>query len=749
MTLFDIHLLPVLRIQGERKKEAAGIYYSVSPSRCARSRKGDRIILYLALSGNLHIAPEETRQILSTAAQVFYQTSGSVTGAMRETLEEINDALTSHSLSASGQGKYLIGRLVIAVARAEMLYLLISGPVTVITLDAQGTEIIPEDTRAGKGLGFSQSAPYYLSRLPLHSPQKIALCAYTPKDWETFFQHEKVSTPVNVIGDTLLEINPSDVHALLLDIRAGEGALRLYDETLAKAPAPSAEADVRPQPPVAETVPPQDSLPQPAQAEPPEAPPESTPDSSTHWVDGQAAARPRPRISPPKINLPAEKRRQLAETLLDKLHQFRARKQSVQKTSREFLPRLLPVSAEKEPPSPPAWLLILIAVLVPVIVAITASSIYTRQGLQAQATTYYQQALVVYEQARAETNPALQREDWLQALSLLDQADQIYPLDESTGLRQSIQAQLDILENVLRLDFQPVRFTLPENAHITHMTATQGTLFMLDEGNQRIWRAIQTNSGWKLDPHFQCAAGNYPLGDQNVTVGAPVDMVIADNLPADIVAVDNQGHLLLCQADAAPQVQALTQPELGLKEVTAIDLVNGYFYLLDAQSRAVWIYPPAENGQFDSPLYFFEDEVPHTENAIDMLLYDSDLFILNNDSTFTICSYGRMETIPNRCEEPVVLQDTRPGHGDTPQLPDANLTQITFSPPPNHAMLLLDAPHQRIYRLSLGTRSIQGLFMPAMNDFKPDEAFTALAVSPERVLFVSTGQAIFYAAHIP
>jgi hypothetical protein len=101
----------------------------------------------------------------------------------------------------------------------------------------------------------------------------------------------------------------------------------------------------------------------------------------------------------------------------------------------KFVPRLLPIAASSKPVSVPTYLLVLIAVVIPVAVVTMASVVYFRLGQSIQFDELYGQALNARAQAVSETDPARQRDDWQRVLTALNRADEYRVTDESNLLR--------------------------------------------------------------------------------------------------------------------------------------------------------------------------------------------------------------------------------------------------------------------------------------------------------------------------
>ncbi len=438
------------------------------------------------------------------------------------------------------------------------------------------------------------------------------------------------------------------------------------------------------------------------------------------------------------ITLPVPRQPQAAETALRWLQRGREMRQRAQR----FLARLLPFSAGQGPADGlSARLLLLLAIVIPLLVAFSASTIYLRRGLQAQAKAAYARAEALAVQARREANPVLQREAWQEVLQNLEQADALMALDDTPSLRREAQDALDELDGVLRVNFVEARLDLPAGAHIVSLTADEEALYLLDATANAVYRARRTAGGYRLDAGFLCR--------QSKQQGQLVALLQVESWDG-VLVLDDRGRGLHCQPGLQPADFNLPPTNRGELRVDAAAWRDGFLYVLDRQARAVWIYPPDENGALTRPpLYFFDATVPDLEHVRAMAVYGGELFLLNEDSTLTICQYSLLQTVPNRCEEGVMLRDTRPGYTDAVRIPGTRFSQLQVTPPPNTALLVLDGENRAIYRFSPQTRLLQNVLKAPVGTPPAGQAWSAFYVTPDAVLVIAIGEHLYFAPHIP
>src|SRR5687768_8378931 len=105
-----------------------GLLAVTPPRKTARGREHTSLIAYLTFFGNHALTNPEIRQFINDAANVFYQSTGSLTFALRHTASEINSRLLDRNLSHAGQGQQVVALLVLAALRENQCTLLLSGP---------------------------------------------------------------------------------------------------------------------------------------------------------------------------------------------------------------------------------------------------------------------------------------------------------------------------------------------------------------------------------------------------------------------------------------------------------------------------------------------------------------------------------------------------------------------------------------------------------------------------------------------
>jgi hypothetical protein len=443
-------------------------------------------------------------------------------------------------------------------------------------------------------------------------------------------------------------------------------------------------------------------------------------------------AKPASRVKPKKrlfrTNAHAEATRQMAKVMVGGIRSGRRVNESLQTALGRFVPRLLPSGDGTKPFVIPTYLLISIAVVIPVIVVTMASVVYFRLGQSIQYDELYGQALNARAQAVSETDPARQRDGWQRVLNSLNNADEYRVTDESKMLRNEAQSNLDSLMGVLRLEFVPA---FPNGvggssaAAISRMAASESDLYMLTAQEGKILHASFTGRSLELDNAFNCQPGTY-AGYQVGTLIAPNQVPQAIPLPS--------------------------LPNTNWGKITAFALDNDSLYVLDAQSRAVWVFQGQNSSFIDTPYFYFGNEIPVSiDSAIDLAVSSDDLYMLHTDGHLSTCTFSRLSEVPTRCQDPAPRIDNFPAHRDVDIFKLTHFTQMTLTNPPNTVILLLDSASQSVFRFLPRSFELQNQVMGFAGEATPFQrgSVTAMAVSPNYVLYLAIGDQVYFATNLP
>ena len=794
----NLNIVPLCRTKGRELPTLPGLMAISPPRWVKRGREHDRLVIYLILKGNTPFTTAEYLKITSQMADLFYQSTSSLTSAMRTAAESLNRALLDRNLRLTDRGQYTIGWLVLGVPRGNQFFLLLCGAMHVFWLGKGETRHIHDIALSGRGLGLGPTANLHYSQTDLHPGDRLLFCGQLSSTWEEALLKDRDPTSLEATRRRLVTLAEDDFNAVLIQAQAGTGQLNILrsapeeKRTQAEAtphrrispPVESVPTSTHPPSPQADLTPVTDSISRPEPRQPssqPSAyaiPPESrtqvpaaveavpstkrtfpssiprakpTEDAPPHLdetptVSEIAPPRPLPSSHPSRL-------RTVARKLVGGMQAWRQMTRRVTQGLQNFIPRLLPGTHSDEPLAIPNLVMLFIAIAVPLVVVTAASMVYFRFGQSVQYQDYYAQAEAARTQAVSEINPVTQRQSWEAALFYLDKAESYRKTPESQTLRQEAQTNLDTLLGIVRMNFLPaLSGGLGGSVQVSRMDASETELYLLNAEKGNILRTVMTGNGFQADSTFFCEPGPYG----GYQVGSLVDIIALPKLNsvnATVLGIDANGNLLYCAPEQTPQAVPLLSPNTNWGRVTAftLDRERQYLYVLDAPARAVWVYKGQDGEFLDMPYFFFGEQIPAVEDVIDLAVNGDDLYLLHADGHLSFCLDSRNDAVPTRCIDPAPLINPYPASQDINVFTQAHFTQMLFTAPPDSAILLLDTDNQAIFRLS--PRSLElldQLRAPSGRENPlPSGTLQAMTVSPNHILFLALDDQVYFVTDMP
>jgi hypothetical protein len=759
MSSFDLLILPLVRTNGQEQIEIPGLYTAKAPRRAARGRDRDQLVLYLALASGSLASLERLDSLLAGLANTFYRTSGTVTTALRAVAESANQLFLDRNLRGGNTGSQVTGMLTQIVLRFDRLYLAQSGPAHAFSITSQGIQHYFDPQLSGRGLGLTRTVNIRFSQVDLLANDAVVLTADPPARWTTaMLQGSQGQGPESVRRRLLSQAGP-DLGAVLLQAQPGEGQIRLLRPAQQQRPRIATtivEAEPEPRPERIEQAweTPAVNLEPTSEPIPAEGLQEEFPANNVEHItvslrreaypERDELVHPADLTQPEQLAVSPPRKRWTGLSFIGKVfagigRAFAGAAADVLRTIALLAKRMLP---DESIFTLPASTMAFIAIAIPLLVVTVSSAVYFQRGRAAQYQVYFEQAKEAASAALAEEEPKSLRQAWGTTLALLDQAESFQTTDDSKILRAQAQGALDQLDYIERLDFQPALIdSLKENAHITRMVATDADLYMLNAREGVVLRAILTNDGYRLDPTFQCGPG--PQG--GIIVGSIKDITAfpkGGDSRATILGIDASGNLLYCIPGDAPLAVSMAAPDSNWGSTEAVTYDTDDLYLLDPPSNAVWIY--RRMAVQEEPRLYFGDQIPPMQDVVDMAVNLNDLYLLHTDGHLTTCVFSGLLESPTRCQDPADYADPRPGRPSGPLIENAYFTEITFAPPPDPSLYLLEPNSHAIYHLSVRL-TLQRQYRPL--EPLTEGPATAFAISRgNRTAFLAVGNQIFYAA---
>ncbi|HEY5669532.1 MAG TPA: hypothetical protein VIS10_06000 [Anaerolineales bacterium] len=762
----DLHFLPLVRHEGQDQAELPGLHIAVPPRRMARGRQSDRLILYFTMEGNAPLVAEQQEQLIRRLVEVYYKTPGSVTAALRNVIENLNQYLLDRNLRAASTGRQGLGLLTSITLRDDRLILAQSGSVAAYLLTADEVQHIVDLEPTRRGLGLGRTAPLSYAQMSLSDNDVLLVSHQPPAAWNENLLTGLHGQGLESLHRHLVPAAGDGLAAVLIQARPGPGKTFL----LHPKPLPISAEQVTPQPSevIEEAVPAIEETPtvdEPLEMSPPpeavtwDAPPADVPPMQAAPALEDELISP-PSTTPPPVSptYPEEEtpelvspvrgarrrtRRSLALPVLATISRaFGTAFSALSQSLSTLFKRMLPGEG-----SLPAPVMLLTAVIVPLIVVAVATVIYFQSGVAGQYQGLYAQAVQAAGAAQAENDPLARERAWQTVLEKLDQADAYQVTSDTQALRDTALQAIDELNLAIRLDFQPAIIEgLPSGSQVTRIVATETDLYLLDSSTGVVVRAIFAGRGYDIDKTYQCGPG--AQGSQGI--GPLVDIHLypkPDGSGTALLGMDGQGNLLECSPGAPPLFTLLASPPAGWAGPNAFTIHAGDAYVLDPGTKQVWVY---RNGSFSTPPdLFFDQDIPPLEDAIDLAAGQEDLFLLHQDGHITLCSIGSLGVVATQCTDPQPYADARPGRSGLPLTPPAPFIEVRSTQPPDPSLYLLEAGTPGVYHFSLRLayqRQLRLQMNLVTRDILETKSATAFALSPDgRVMFLAFGDEVLYA----
>lgn len=812
MTL-DLTLSPIYRINGQEIPSLPGLLVQLPPRSPARGREQDRLFVYLLLTGTATFSTTEYLQVAQEAANVFFQTPRTLTGALRAATEAVNTNLLNRNMNSSTRGQYAVGWLTMGSLRGEQLTLSMSGPMHAFWHGQSETRHIHEPNASGKGLGTSPNISIYYTQVTLGAGDRLIFLGRAPSAWESTLTNP-APAPLDAFRNRLKSLTSADLNAVLVGASDGVGFMNLLKPEVQAKPEPPIEQPApqvtrAPEPavsqpqtemieepleiepeteleahlvqPSAYAIPPQQEELKPVEpAQPAPIPsqrtgqrefPASIPRAATPLVESQPApvveqpiiekpvetARPRKRQNPAETRRePSVMTRQTAKVLANTIQTTRRTSSSMSEKLLGFLPRLLP-GADVETSGgnvPSTMTMIFLAVLIPLMVVTVASVVYLRYGRSQQYESYLAQANELKAQAQSLTDPVEQRIAWENVLNSVGIAETHRETSDTINLRNEAEGEIDKLLGINRLQFNAA-FSSNLGVDISRLAAGETDLYLLNAVNGEILRAApaRTGRGFELDTQFNCRPGEH----KGMTIGPLVDILtlpVLNQIGATVLGVDASGNLLYCGPGMDEEPMPLPTPETGWGRVTGFVMDAGDLYVLDAPSRAVWVYPGADSTFIKQPLFFFGGQTPEKQDVIDMVVKGEILYMLHADGHLSMCSSSLLTTVSTRCQDPAPYINPIPAYRDIDVFSGAHFTQILFTALPDQSLLLLDSDSasRGLFRFTPRSIELQNQFRPTQGSSNPIPSglpIGAVTVGSNHVLYLAVGGQVYFATDMP
>jgi hypothetical protein len=308
-------------------------------------------------------------------------------------------------------------------------------------------------------------------------------------------------------------------------------------------------------------------------------------------------------------------------------------------------------AADTAPSDPVQRVLIGLAIAIPLVVAVVVivTLVQRGQSRREEREALWQEARDRAVEAEYASDPATARPLLTEALGFLDQFLEVQPDDaEALGLKSEIQAQLDLINRVKRIEDVVELNAYAGDADLTRVVVEGMHVFVLDQQSDTVYHHLldeQQDNALRSDSRETVLTSKgQQVGD--VVAGDLWDMVWMPTGPdrqrASLVILESGGALL----DYDPATGELVSMRLLASErwppPVYVGSHTGRFYLLDSAASMIWRYSPTPDGYSAGPEEWLQAELDLT-GVVDMAIGDS-IYLLYANGTLQKLSMGAPDT---------------------------------------------------------------------------------------------------------
>ena len=759
-TRFNLNILPILRQMDKTVSVLPGLFITKPPRRSPRRRTQERLVLHLHLDGNAPLSDTAMEQLLTKLAEVYYQTDGSTTSALRNVTDVLNKYLLDRNYRAATKGLKATGYLTQIVLREDRVLYAQCGPSFIYQITGDVVEDLHDPELSGAGLGLGKSYKVRYHQISLQPNQLLILTPKTPQTWTGNLFKNLTRMKHSALIQRLLHKLDEDLEAVVFFPVDGEGEVNIIEPNWGLGVG-ALEIDELDQGGLVEDT---------VEEEPAfvESPIQILDDTEVPATQPEIKKKERP---PKKEEFVSPRREmdkkpglasQVAAEIGPAINGIQESKTwsvlssaggSVGATVRKGWHSLLGLISKMLPDDQildlPSWSLSMIAILVPVVMVVFGSVFYIKRGRNQLYDDHLSQAKTLLTLASTQIDTPEYYQSISEAMDQITAARSYQQTEEVEELFSTLRLELDTLDRVTRLNYQPL-FSRGLGADVTIskiVVTAWNDLYMLNADYGTVIWAQSNPDGYKIIDEFSCG----PI-DGHITVGPLVDIVALPTSQEDqatILGVDKNHTMIFCYADLTetPVIFEDISYTLGRGQAEAIAMSSSApynLYILDPEKRAIWIEYQSQNYHEGSE-YFGAIDSPEMADAIELVTNGSELFILHNDGYVTKCVTERADADP-LCTTPFDYSDTRPGSESGPFFAGANFDSFTIKGSPGMAVYMLDSEEQALYRFSTQLE-FQEQFRPI--DGIIDQPATAFTVTMSDRVFMAVDNQIYTAQLLP
>ena len=615
-----------LYVQKGKQQQAAppGLAVELAPSRPARGRDRDTLFVHLSLTSRDTPSTGLYHGVVDALARAYFDSSGSVTAALRQAIRAANEHLMHYNMRIEGVDKQQAG-VTCAVLREEEIFVVQAGMALSFFSHQGQLERLPPQLPGHVtplGMGYGIDTRFYHSWV---HPGDVLLLAEPTFDGQEnasiqqAITYEGVSAGLDNLAKLCTTTNTKEARILLVEFTVAA------EHEVPPEPAPAPRSTVTASRP-------QEPTPTPAAA--------GAPTDDVTPRKRKSQPKPAITIKAPDVDV-EENARKAASGLASALSRLTGG--IGQMMEHLFAPDGQAV--RKSGPNPVA--LAVLALFIPILVALIAVTVYLQRGRANQ----FQDLLVQMDQESRlaieySSDAAAAHAHWTQVLEISEEALALRPTNETVyEFRDRAYEKLDILDQVTRLEVRPL-YTYQNDGTPNGIAVQSLNVYVLDSGIDYAYKHL-------LENEYQTVEGVDPetilFKNQAVgmdAVGELVDLIWfpkTGQVREDTVTILDAAGLLLQYRPAWGNVLSsrLVLPPTWSTPI-AIATYGDSFYVLDTEANQIWRFAAQDGGYPQEPdaYRFVDNEDGNPTNDVDLtgmidmaIDRDGNLYLLGQDGS--------------------------------------------------------------------------------------------------------------------
>jgi len=225
----DFQLFPLAQRAGIGEVRIENVSVFNAPRSAQRLRRDDLLAVMITVLQGTPLTSEEIQNYLQKAADAFFMTNGSVTRALQAAAEIVNQDLLETNLHDPGGQGPTEAALNVAVWHKGSIFHAHSGDTVSVCVNDTGVEIKRDNTATSKSLGVKRAIDLQFHQTEFVDSGLLILCSQLPESWtRPALQNSHRLTPEQ-LKRRLANRTDIDITAGVIYVMDGRGKVGIQD----------------------------------------------------------------------------------------------------------------------------------------------------------------------------------------------------------------------------------------------------------------------------------------------------------------------------------------------------------------------------------------------------------------------------------------------------------------------------------------------------------------------------------------